>query len=103
MLQFVSIEFVGGPHDGLVLTGDGEDAERSTVEILLQQSDGGKPGALLRTASPYAVAMLQTHGLDAIERMDDAGRRFPDHDYEIFVRRRGHRGLFVRARHVGVA
>jgi len=102
MSQHVLIEFIGGPHDGLVLTDSHDESERSAAEVLLQQSDGGKPGAMLRVASPYTTAMLRTYGIEAVERMDDFGRRFPDHDYEIFVRRRNQAGLVVRARHVGV-
>src|SRR5215471_2743336 len=64
-VQRVSFEFVGGPHDGLVVQGRIDDHNRNEAAGLLWRTDGGQPGTDFWVPSDYAV-----HWLACTVRMD---------------------------------
>lgn len=103
MPENVLFEFVGGPHDGLVVEGPIGGPNVNTAESLLRQSDGGKPGAEVWLPTPYAVAMLNHYDMETIEHLSFSGYLFPGHSYQIIVRRRSGSKLMIRALHLGAS
>jgi hypothetical protein len=89
----IAFEFVGGPHDGKVVTGalgDAGDAERYYLF-----SNHGAVGQQFKVAADYAVEAL------AQERPDDLPRRFfQKHYYQVTGRLAEDDQVYIRAEYI---
>jgi hypothetical protein len=89
----IAFEFVGGPHDGKVVTGmlgDASDAERYYLF-----SNRGSVGQHFKVASDYAVDTLAQEHLERGER-----HFFQRHYYKVTDRRTGEEDVYIRAEYI---
>ncbi len=89
----ITFEFVGGPHDGKVVTGmlgDASDAERYYLF-----SNHGLVGQRFKVASDYAVETLAQERLQMGER-----HFFQRHYYEVTDRLTDDEQVYVRAEYI---
>jgi hypothetical protein len=96
----VVFEFIGGPHDGLVVR-DVINHDYDEAAGLLWQTDGGRPGAEFWMPSEYALEALRTFGLECAEQLAYSGQRFPVHWYQVIVRWVRQDALVIRVKHFG--
>ena len=89
----IAFEFVGGPHDGKIVTGtlgDAGDAERYYLF-----SNHGAVGQRFKVASDYAVDTLAQERLQITER-----HFFQRHYYRVIERQSGDEGVYIRAEYI---
>lgn len=97
----VRFEFLGGPHDGLMVAGTFGGPDMGEGDGLLWRTDGGRPGTEFWLPSEYAISMIKQVGPAGLERLAQCGHRFHGHRYEVITRQWRNDLLVIRSRHLG--
>lgn len=96
----VIFQFVGGPHDGRLLSASLDRPDYTEASSIYRDTDNAAVGRRFWCYSEYSLSSLRTTPLQQLERLEANGYRFPGHVYEIVLRIQHLRDLRVRVKHV---